>query len=167
MGGDRWWPCPRLEERRTTPPASVTFTRIDTPAQPGRAVSSIYVDPTNPNHAIVTFSGYDVNTPTTPGHVFDVVFDPTTGTATWTNISYDIGDQPVNDAVLDVATGDVYVSTDFGVLRLVNGTQTWIPAADGLPNAAVSGLTLAAGKNGDRLLYAATHGRGAWRLRLR
>ena len=85
----------------------------------------------------------------------------------WNNISLDIGDQPVNDAVLDVATGDVYVSTDFGVLRLAEGTQTWVPVADGLPSAAVSGLTLAANKNGARLLYAATHGRGAWRIRLR
>jgi hypothetical protein len=148
-------------------PASVTFARIDGAAQPNRAVSSIYADPTNPNHAVVTFSGYNATTPTTPGHVFDVVFDPTSNTATWTNISYDIGDQPVNDAVLDVSTGDVYVSTDFGVLRLAEGAQTWVAVGDGLPSAAVSGLTLAASKNGDRLLYVATHGRGAWRLRLR
>jgi hypothetical protein len=52
--------------------------------------------------------------------------------------------------------------------RLVSGTQTWIPAADGLPMVAVSGLTLANSTRGDdRLLYAATHGRGAYRLRLR
>jgi hypothetical protein len=146
----------------------VTFTRIDTASQPNRAVSSVTVDPTNPNHALVTFSGYDATTPTTQGHIFDVVFDPAAGTATWTNISYDIGDQPVNDAVLDTATGDIYVSTDFGVARLVNGTQTWIQAADGLPTATVAGLTLATAKqNGDRLLYAATHGRGAFRLRLK
>jgi hypothetical protein len=148
-------------------PASVTFTRVDTASQPGRAVSSIFVDPTNPNHAIVTFSGYEANTPTTPGHVFDVVFDPTSGAATWTNISYDLGDQPIDDAVLDAATGDVYVSTDFGVDRLQNGSNTWVQAADGLPQAAVSGLTIANGKNGDRLIYAATHGRSAWRIRLR
>jgi hypothetical protein len=146
---------------------SVTFTRIDTAAQPLRTPSSIYVDPTNANHAIVTFSGYEANTPQQPGHVFDVVLDPSSGTAQWTNISYDLGDQPIDDAVLDVASGDIYVSTDFGVDRLVSGTQTWIPAADGLPSVTVSGLTLAAGKNGDRLLYAATHGRGAYRLRLR
>ena len=146
-------------------PATVTFTRIDddSPATPGRAVSSIYADPTNPNHAIVTFSGYNATTATTPGHVFDVTFDPAAGTATWKDISYDIGDQPVNDAVIDVATGDIYVSTDFAVDRLVKGTQTWIPAADGLPMAAVSGLTLvSANKAGDRILYAATHGRGAY-----
>ena len=104
-------------------PTTVTFTRLDddSPATPGRAVSSIYADPTNPNHAIVTFSGFNVSTPATPGHVFDVVFDPNTGLSTWTDISYDIGDQPVNDAVLDTATGDIYISTDFSVFTLTHG----------------------------------------------
>jgi hypothetical protein len=156
-----------ISRNANDPAASVTFTRIDSAAQPNRTPSSIYVDPTNANHAIVTFSGYEANTPTAPGHVFDVVFDPSSGTATWSNISYDLGDQPIDDAVLDVATGDLYVSTDFGVDRLVSGTQTWVPAADGLPTVTVSGLTLADGHNGDRLLYAATHGRGAYRLRLK
>jgi hypothetical protein len=149
------------------PIGSITFTRIDTAAQPNRVPSSVFVDPTNANHAIVTFSGYEANTPTTLGHVFDVVYDPAAHTATWTNISSDIGDQPLNDAVIDTATGDLYISTDFGVYRRVAGTTGWIPAADGLPMAAVAGLTIADGKNGDRLLYAATHGRGAYLLRLK
>ncbi len=150
-------------------PASVTFTRIDTSSflTPGRAVSSIYADPTNPNHAIVTFSGFDSNTLTTPGHVFDVVYDPGSGLATWTNITYDLGDQPINDAVLDTDTGNIFVSTDFTVLLLEKGTQTWVPAADGLPTAAVSGLTLARAQHGPaQWVYAATHGRGAYRLKL-
>ena len=130
-------------------------------------MSSIFADPTNPNHAIVTFSGFDSNTPTTPGHVFDVVYDPGTGLATWTNISYDLGDQPINDAVLDTDNGNLFVSTDFGVLLLANGTQTWTPAADGLPPAAVSGLTIARAQHGHaQFIYAATHGRGAYRLKL-
>src|SRR3954452_3829391 len=149
------------------PIGSITFTRIDTTAQPNRVPSSVFVDPTNANHAIVTFSGYEANTPTLLGHVFDVVYDPATHSAAWTNISSDIGDQPVNDAVLDTATGDLYISTDFGVYRRVSGETGWIPAADGVPMAAVSGLTIANGKNGDRLIYAATHGRGAYRLRLK
>ena len=107
-------------------PATVTFTRIDNAVTPLRTPGSIYVDPTNANHAIVSFNGYGSNTPTTPGHVFDVVFDPAAGTATWTDISYDLLDQPVNDVVLDVAAGDVYASTDFGVNRLAAGSQTWL-----------------------------------------
>jgi hypothetical protein len=149
-------------------PAAVTFTRIDTADQPTRFPSSVTVDPANPNHALVTYSGYGSSTPATPGHVFDVVFDPASSTATWTDISHDLGDQPVLDGVLDPATGDVYVGTDFGVDRLAAGSDSWTEAADGLPRAVVSGLTLATGKrDGTRLVYAATHGRGAYRLLLK
>jgi len=95
------------------------------------------------------------------------VFDPVAGTATWTDISYDLGDQPILDSAFDSTTGDTYVSTDFGVNRLVSGTTTWIPAADGLPTVTVSGLRLTYAKSGTRTLYAATHGRGAYRLKLR
>jgi hypothetical protein len=151
-------------------PAAVTFTRLDddSPATPGRAVSSIYADPTNPNHAIVTYSGYNVTTAAQPGHIFDVTVDPLTNAPTWKDISYDIGDQPVNDSVIDTDTGDIYVSTDFSVFRLQPGSTSWTPVASGLPMAAVSGLTLAQAKHGpNRFIYAATHGRGAYRLTLR
>ena len=71
------------------------------------------------------------------------------------------------DVALDSATGDLYAATDFGVDRLMAGTTSWITAADGLPKTAVYALTLAPGKKaGDRVLYAATHGRGAWRALL-
>jgi hypothetical protein len=41
------------------------------------------------------------------------------------------------------------------------------PASAGLPTVAVYGLTLAGGKKAsDRVLYAATHGRGVWRIQL-
>ena len=69
--------------------------------------------------------------------------------------------------MLDNATGNIFVSTDFTVLLLEHGTQTWVPAADGLPAVAVSGLTLAKAKHGPaQFIYAATHGRGAYRLKL-
>jgi hypothetical protein len=149
-------------------PKAVTYTRIDTPAQPRRYPSGISVDPTDPNHAIVSFSGYNAYTPTTPGHVFDVRFNPASGTATWTDLSYDLGDQPVLDVAYDAATGDVYAATDWGVDRLAKGLTTWLPAADGLPPVAVYDLTLTQGgkKTTDRVLYAATHGRGAYRITL-
>jgi hypothetical protein len=99
--------------------------------------------------------------------VFDVHFNPATGSATWTNISYDLGDQPITGVQLDSATGDIYVATDFGVDVLSDGETSWVAASQGLPSAAVYGITLAGGKRaGDRVLYAATHGRGAWRLLL-
>jgi hypothetical protein len=39
--------------------------------------------------------------------VFDVHYDSATGSATWTNISYDVGDQPITKVQFDKATGDI------------------------------------------------------------
>jgi hypothetical protein len=143
--------------------ASVAFTRIDTSAQPTRFVSGIAVDPKNPYHAYVSFSGYNAYTPTTPGHVFDVTYNPTTGQATWKDISHNLGDQPITSVAYDRQLNTVYVSTDFGVLKLEGQSTWWVPAANGLPRVATYGLTLS---DSGRVLYAATHGRGAWKLKL-
>ena len=140
----------------------VRYARIDTPDQPNRFVSSIHIDPANANHAWVSFSGYDAYT-TAHGHVFEVTFNPATGTATWTNLSHDIGDQPVTDLVRDDNTGTLYAGTDFGVLSLAAGATHWSVAGNDLPPVAVYGLTIS---SSSRALYAATHGRGAWKLTL-
>ncbi len=142
---------------------SVTWTRVDSDPTPGRFVSGIAIDPADPDHAWVSFSGYDAYTPATPGHVFEVRFDPATGTATWTDRSDNLGDQPITDVVYDDVTGDLYASTDFGVLRLPAGGSVWTVAAPGLPPVATYGLTIVPSA---RVLYAATHGRGAWKLAL-
>jgi len=146
--------------------ASVTFFRIDSSSTPTRFVSGIAVDPQNPNHAYLSFSGYDayaVASGTATGHVFEVTYNPTTHAATWTNLDHNLGDQPITDIAFDSVTGDLFVSTDFGVNMLRPGNTQWVPAAGSLPPVAVYGLTI---DSNARILYAATHGRGAWRLKL-
>jgi hypothetical protein len=143
--------------------SAVSFTRIDTlsTVDPGRFVSGIQVDPANPLHAWISYSGYNESTPATPGHVFSVTYNPVAGTATWTSADGDIGNLPVNDVVVDNNTGDLYASTDFGVLRKASGSSSWTLAGSGLPNVEVAGITMDATH---RLLFAATHGRGAYKL---
>jgi len=157
---------------------SVSFTRIDAGSglsassspTPRRFVSGIVVDPKNPNHAFVSFGGYnnatDGVTPAVPGHVFDVTFDPKSGKATWTSLDNGngpLGDLPINALALDAKTNRLYVGTDFGVLVSVGKSGMWRPAAAGMPMVAISGLTL---DSKNRVLYAATHGRAIWSLQL-
>ena len=145
---------------------TVSFTRIDTSLTPSRFVSGIAIDPSDPNTAYVSCSGYNAYATaagTATGHVFKVVYDPGLGTATWTNIDYNLGDEPITDIALDSKTGDLFVSTDFGVNMLKSGGNTWTPAAGSLPPVATYGLTI---DSNARVLYAATHGRGAWMLSL-
>jgi len=141
---------------------AVVWTRLDTfsTTDPARFVTSIYVDPSNPHHAWLSYDGYNANT-VQPGHVFEVTY--TGASATWTDISFNIGDMPITDLVRDDITGDLYASSDFGVMRLPSGSTTWTVAGSGLPAVEVAGLTIVPSA---RVLYAATHGRSAWVLHL-
>jgi hypothetical protein len=140
-------------------PTAVSYRRIDTAAQPNRFISGIAVDPQNPLHAFVSFSGYDAYTPNAKGHVFEVTYDSKSGTAQWKNLSAGLGDQPITGIAYDSVAHRVYVATDFGVLVRRNGN--WRSAAPDLPPVAVYQLVL---DSGSHLLYAATHGRGIYRV---
>lgn len=143
--------------------SSVVWARIDQTSSidPNRFPESITIDPANGNHAWISYSGYNINTPGQPGHVFEVTY--TGGTATWTDRSYNLEDLPITDLVRDDVTGDLYAASDFGVMRLANASTTWTVAGSGLPQVEVPGLTIVPSA---RLLYAATHGRSAWVLQL-
>jgi hypothetical protein len=152
-----------ITENANDPAASVVWHRIDPVSNdPGRAISEIYVDPTNAHHAWISYNGYNVNTPTTPGHVFEVTWSGT-GTATWVDRSYNLPDFPITAVVRDDVTGDLYAASDFGVMKLSNGGSVWATAGTGLPMVEVSGLTIVPSS---RILYAATHGRSAWSMQL-
>lgn len=162
-----------VSSNANAPAAAVTFTRLDSlaPNTPPRYPSGIVVDPQNPFHAWISYSGYSGTVvagtdPNQPGHVFEVDYNGVT--ATWTSLDGDaggpMGDLPVNAIERDNATGDLFAATDFGVLRQPAGTLHWHAAADGLPPVEIPGLTLS---QDGRILFAATHGRGAYRLILR
>jgi hypothetical protein len=148
---------------------SVTYIRLDTlasaTADPQRFVSGITIDPANPNHAWISYSGYNFNTPSQPGHVFEVTYNGSND-ATWTGLdgsgATSFPDFPATDVARDT-NGDLYVSNDFGVLTRGHGTTTWAVAGEGLPMVEVPGLTIVPGA---RKLYAATHGLSAWQLTL-
>lgn len=149
-------------------PASVVFTRIDnlSPQSPGRFVSGITVDPSNSNHAWLSYSGYSAATPTTPGHVFDVKYNPGSASATFRNLNVEglNGDLPITGIARDNASGQLFVSTDFGVLTWSRENDAaWSVAGSGLPKVEVAGLTYS---QKTHTLYAATHGRGAWVMRI-
>jgi hypothetical protein len=147
------------------PASSVTYTRLDSLAanDPNRFISSVYPKSDDANAAYVSYSGFNSSTPTTPGHVFLVQYNPAGPSATWTDLSYNLADLPITDLVRDDVTGDLYASSDFGVMRLANGSTTWTLAAAGMPNVEVAGLTIVPSK---RKLFAASHGLGAWSLTL-
>jgi hypothetical protein len=136
------------------------WTTIDKAPLPNRAVSQILPaasDPTG-NTVYATFSGFNGATPATPGHVFKSTNG--LGAATWTNISGDLPDAPVNSIAVDSRRRTIYVGTDIGVFQTRDGGAHWTQLSNGMPNVAVFGLAM--DHDGD--LIAATHGRGMFEL---
>ncbi|MGH9834598.1 MAG: hypothetical protein ACRD9Y_16400 [Blastocatellia bacterium] len=137
-----------------------TFTNVTKAPLPNRYVTDIALDPNYRRRAVVVYSGFNTNTPATPGHVF---MTDDQG-ATWANISGNLPDIPVNSVVIDpLLAGAVYIGTDLGVFQTMDGGATWIRLSSGMPKVAVFMLRYAAA---NRSLVAATHGRGVFRLAL-
>jgi hypothetical protein len=149
--------------------ASVVWERLDSSStvDPNRFVSGVTIDPANSNHAWISYSSYSSLTSTTPGHVFEVT-RTAPSTATWTSLDGSgataFPDFPATAIARD-SNGDLYVANDWGVLRNVGGNPAngWVVAGSGLPMVEVAGLTIVPSA---RVLYAATHGRSAWKLTL-
>ena len=154
---------PGLEPRAAAEHHDVSVVQAGTHLNtPSRAISQIYVDSTNNHHAWIGYNGYNVNTPSQPGHVFDVTWSGV-GAAVWTNISFNLPDFPITALVRDDVTGDLYAASDFGVMKLPFGTTVWVVAGSGLPMVEVAGLTI---DSTARIMYAATHGRSGWSMNL-
>ncbi len=145
------------------PGADVQFTRIDAAGTPNRFVTRILADRTNPNAAIIAYTGFNQLTPSTPGHIFRAVFNPSTGRATFTPLDADLGDIPINTIAFDDVRGDLYAGTDYGPIVLRRGSSTWTAAGVGFPEAVIVDLKMVSDK---RVLVAATHGLGIFYLNL-
>jgi photosystem II stability/assembly factor-like uncharacterized protein len=137
---------------------------LDNATTPNRAVTGVAVAASDPsgNTAYVTFSGFNGNTPATPGHIF-VTRNGLSGAATWTNISGDLPDIPINGVILDHSAKKpaVYVASDIGVFRSRDGGRHWRLLSKGLPFVTVFGLERNATTG---QIVASTHGRGMFEL---
>jgi photosystem II stability/assembly factor-like uncharacterized protein len=146
--------------------AVAAWAAIDKAPLPNRAVTQVLPlasDKTG-NTVFATFSGFNAATPTTPGHVFKTTNG--LGGATWTDISGDLPDIPVNGIAIDeikvkgrIVTA-LYVGTDVGVFESLDGGAHWRRLSKGMPNVAVFGLAF----DSHGRLIAATHGRGMFQL---
>ena len=110
-------------------PSSVTFTRLDQTAVggalPARFISGISLDPSEPYHAVVSYSGYSAYA--AGGHLYDVTYDPATKKITAQDISADLGDQPLTAVAYDWRTGAIYAGHRLGRPRPAGRQQ---PLAD-------------------------------------
>jgi len=128
---------------------------------PNRYVAGGAVDPTNPNHAFVAFSGFSRAWTEGPGAGIGHVFETKDAGATWKDVSANLPDIPTNHLAL-TAGGSLIAGTDLGVVVRPAGSTKWSRLGTNFPTTTVTDVEVSA--NG--LLYVATHGRGIWSTRL-
>jgi hypothetical protein len=137
-----------------------TWHQVSMTGLPNRYIAGVTVDPSNPAHAYAIFNGYSRRF--VPGGGVGHVFETWNGGQTWTDISGNLPDIP-SDALV-ISHHRLALATDDGVFTAREGgggDTTWSRLGAGLPNVVVDDLTV--GPNG--YIYAATHGRGVWRIR--
>lgn len=147
------------------------WTLLSPPGSPNEAmfpdvpIQSITIDPRDPQHVWVAFTGlgasfssrWGVSNPLGVSHVYR----STDGGATWADASgatvgLSLPDMPTSAVAFHpVRPGTVYVGTDVGVFRTTTSGLTWTAYSDDLPRSPVSDLSF-----GGRRLFAATMGRG-------
>lgn len=123
-------------------------------------VSSVVFDPKNKNVAYATYSTFE------GAHVYRSLDAGATWTAMDGSGAGRLPDVPVHTLVIDPNnTSRLYLGTDVGVFVTSDGGANWAVENTGFPNVITEHLTLQV-VNGETWLYAFTHGRGTWRVRL-
>jgi len=136
---------------------SATWTNVTHGQLPPRVITQVAVDPKVSTTAYVTFSGFK-GFGDNLGHIFKT----TNGGGSWTDISGNLPNTPVNSIVINPASSaQMALGTDVGVFFTINGGITWSPLMSGLPRVAVLGLAY---HPPSHTLRASTHGRGVWDL---
>lgn len=139
----------QVENARTAPVLSKIFNGLGW-------ISCIAADPNNDAHLLVTYSNYGVNS----------VFETKNGGQNWLSVEGNLPDMPVRWAIFSPEKPEAaLLATELGVWsteKLDGPATAWLPSNGGLANVRTDML---ATRPGDRLVVAATHGRGLFETR--
>jgi hypothetical protein len=129
---------------------------------PNRTISDVSTDPVNPLVGYAAVAGFAANTPSTPGHVFQVTCTANCASFAWADKTGNLPDIPA-DAIIPNPHDphQVFVGTDWGLYYTDDisvASPLW-QRFEGLPHVMVWSLTI---DRGFTTLAAYTRGRGVW-----
>ncbi len=143
-----------LETINVTTNGGTSWTALSGSGAPQDRISYLAVDPETPTTLWATHGGYEAG---------QKVYRSNNAGSSWTNISGNLPNIPVNCVAVDHTTPSankpVYIGTDLGVFISEDGTGNWKAFGTGLPNVIVSELEI---HTSSRKLRASTYGRGVW-----
>lgn len=123
----------------------------NTSGLPGTSITDIVVSQNNPEHLIITCSGYSAG---------NKVYVSNDGGATVENITYNLPNIPATSVVFENSGyNGIYVGTDAGVYYTNDSLANWIDYMEGLPKTIARQLLMSESIGKIRV---ATYGRGFW-----
>lgn len=130
---------------------------------PNRPILDVYQDTFDPLIGYAAVGGFDQNTPTTPGHVFQVTCTANCATFTWLDKSGNLPNIPADSIMVNPNyRQQVFVGTDWGLYYTNDidaATPVWYRFQAGLPNAMIWDMTV---DTGATTLAVWTRSRGAY-----
>jgi hypothetical protein len=134
---------------------------------PNRPVLGIALDPSvsaaNVPVGYAAVGGFNANTPTTPGHVFQVTCTATCGSFTWLNKTGNLPDIPVDSIIVNPnIPRQVFAGTDWGLYYTDDINQSspvWNRFDTGLPHSMIWDMAI---DRGSTTLSVWTRSRGAY-----
>jgi hypothetical protein len=134
---------------------------------PNRPVQGIALDPSvsaaNTPVGYAAVGGFNANTPSTPGHVFQVTCIANCGSFTWEDKTGNLPDIPVDSIIVNPNyPQQVFAGTDFGLYftnDVTEASPTWYRFENGLPHAMIWDMAI---DRGATALSLWTRGRGAY-----
>ncbi|MCX6235919.1 MAG: T9SS type A sorting domain-containing protein [Bacteroidetes bacterium] len=125
---------------------------------PKRWITGVAADPHDANTIYATISGFRWDEP------LPHVFKSTDLGETWTSISSNLPELPMNCILLDPEIPNrILVGSDAGVYYTENGGQNWISVSQGLGNVAVTAMKL---HSPTRTLIMGTYGLSAYKINI-
>jgi len=140
-------------------PAPIVTRNIRGNLPSGRAITSISIDPSNPNRAIVTLGNYG-NT----SYVF-ISNNILSLSPTYTDITNNLPKMPVFDGIILIDNPNYFIiATEFGIWASDDNGASWENQTNGMPNVASYIIRQYEFKpwEGPKI-YVATHGRGFYK----
>ena len=132
---------------------------------PNRPILDVAFDPTTTTapKGYAAVGGFNANTPTTPGHVFQVTCSANCATSTWADKTGNLPDVPVDSIIANPNfPSQVFAGTDWGLYFTNNITAispTWNRFDAGLPHAMIWDMQI---DRGNTTLSVWTRSRGAY-----
>jgi hypothetical protein len=130
---------------------------------PNRPVLDVATDPQDPLVGYAALGGFDQNTPTTPGRVYQVRCTADCASFQWRNITGNLPNIPANSVIANpLNRKQVFLGTDWGLFFTDNvdaANPVWVRFEAGLPNVMIWDMTI---DRGFTTLALWTRSRGAY-----